>query len=278
MYEIANVSSRESSESIKDLKNRRFFDALLTVRNKITNPPRSEQDSVPQPNRIIYLRDFGRIASVGKLLLICILRAMEHLCQSESTGASTQKPSLPPTILIFGVAGGIEIISGKENDSKFRTKWHAALRTGGRALKEIMPRLNFEFPTIPTESSCSRLSPLSAQCFLPLVYTPSELTSDHLYENPDLEKEEDELLSCESIFSIFPKNAHSEDFRSALRISIQDRTKELNEALLRLSIGKRGGLITGEISNVIFGCTDNDKRQGIIYLSFFSNVSLLHPR
>ncbi len=280
MYEMAKESHKKSRETIEDMKIRRFFDALLMVRSKIHSAG-DEKDSVQPSRRIIYLRDFGSIAPAGKLLLVSILRAMEHLCQSESTPL---EPSLSPTILIFGVAEGIELISRKDDDgdhddsnADFRKEWHTVLRTGGQVLKEIMPELHYKFPSTRSEkSSCSRLSPLSAQFFLPLVYNPSELSIDELYENTGLCKGESELISCDAIFSIFPKNVHSEEFSSSRRISIQERTKEINEALLRLFIGKRGGSMEGKLSSAISESNDNNKRQVIISLSYLS-VSLLHP-
>lgn len=179
MYEEATEGYIQCGPSI-----RHFFDALLTVRDK-TIP-----ESVRPSRRIIYLRDFGSIAPAGKLLLISVLQTMKHLCKG-----------LPPTILVFGI---VKEISYDDNDSNSKSlaKWNAAIITGGQALKKLLPSLGYKFPTMTSEKSCTRLHPLSAQFFLPLIYDPFELQNSYLVLSSDMRKEEDELVSCDAVFSI----------------------------------------------------------------------------
>lgn len=125
-----------------------------------------------------------------------------------------------------------------------------------------MPKLSHKFAiTVRSEPSCSRLYPLSAQFWLPLFYTQSELMTRNLSSTSSLEEAENKLVFCNSIFSIFPKNTHSEEFSGSPQISIQERTKEINEALLRLFVAKRGGLIEGTVFNTISGSNDSEMTQ-----------------
>jgi hypothetical protein len=273
-----HTEAKKSNKTDDDDKTQHYVDALVNLSVK-GNSKEGGNDSMPIPRRIVYLKDFGSIARVAQLLLSFILRAIQK--RDETVEGSSGIEGYPSsTILVFGFASGIKLISGKDDESdtndsnsKFRARWHEALRAGGQALGRILPKPDDQFPTMSQGGlSCSRLCPLSAQFFLQHAYSSSELRNHSLHR--DTIFEDDEPICRDFIFAIIPKNAHSEESTALRRIAIKERTRDVNEALLRLSVGERGGLMDGKLTETVF--ESNDKRYAAIS-SCHLDISMSYP-
>jgi hypothetical protein len=231
------ISSLDDTEPSDDDKTQRYIDALVNISSK-KNSTGKEHDSAPATRRILYIRDYGGIAPAGEFLLGFILRAIKK-----------NNESSPSTILVLGAASGIELISGEDDANEdCRTKWHDALRAGGKTLEKILPEFSFRYPHDPQSQFC----PLSSQFFLPKAYpSPGERKRCR-------RRELDESLSRDFVFTVIPQNAHSKESRTLRQIAIKERTRDINEALLRLCLGRMGGLIDGNLSDKVF--EGNDRR------------------
>jgi hypothetical protein len=192
------------------------------------------------------MRDFGSIAPAAKPLMAHILRAI-HNCRI-SDNARSIKPRV--TILIMGVTPAMGLARvicscGDDNCSLNSLRRHeeqAALRAGGHMLRQIVPPIGSMCP-VSDNISPVPLSGLSSQLFLPLVVNSVELQYENLSVDPLWGEKVDELVSYGITLGTFTKHAHSEGFRRTERNVILERTKEINDTLLTICLGQRGGLV-----------------------------------
>jgi hypothetical protein len=253
---LYNEATKSGSNGDDD-KTQHYIDALVNTSQRDST---GSGDSVtPISRRIIYLKDYGKIAQIARLLLGFILRAIQKRNRTVKD-ASAIDSHPPSTILVFGIASGIKLIAGKDDldasNSKFRTQWHNALRAGGQTLGRILPQLSYKFSIMSQkEPSCSRLCPLSAQFFLPQAYTSSDLKCDTLYRCSIFNN--GEPICRDFVFSVFPRNAHSEESKVLRRIAVKERTRCINEALLRLTLGELGGVTDQKLFDAVLECNDN---------------------
>jgi hypothetical protein len=238
IYEISKseIDDSDTSSGFKTDTTRihDFFDSLLNIApkaipEKSTENPASTESQLTR--RIIYLRDFGCIAQAAKPIVAYILQAIHHCRTNEN-----MKSRVP--ILIMGNTPVI----GEVGDCYYeytKDERHAALRGGGDTLREFLPRIKSK----PCDSSSQVvLHGLSAQFFLSLVSRSSQLNHESIYVDPTWEEKVDDMASNGTYLSIIAKDAHSEDFIRAEQDVIAQRTKDINDMLLTVSLGNRGGL------------------------------------
>ena len=141
---------------------------------------------------------------------------------------------------------------GRRKDASPHTQQHTALRAGGYKLRQIIPCLSNVYPRSNDEASAVLFNGLSAQLFLPFVVQSSRLTYHALNVDPTWSAKLDDLSACGVFLGIVTKATHYETACRSRELEIQARIQAINDILVRMCLGKRGGLIEEGPSRKIF--------------------------
>lgn len=114
---------------------------------------------------------------------------------------------------------------------------------GGYKLTGIIPGLDSEYSRPNNEAATFLFNGLSAQLFLPLVVQSSELKYRALEFDSSWSAPLDNLAAYCVFLCIVTKNAYTETARGDRKLDIRGRTQAINDTLVRICLGRSGGLI-----------------------------------
>ncbi|THH19702.1 hypothetical protein EW146_g1544 [Bondarzewia mesenterica] len=233
----AHQDVSDDSDRTMDAELQHFVDTLVAICPECASCDANcglEETGQPK-TRIVYMRDFGSICSAAKPLMAQILRAL----QSPRTGPDVHgRHSAPPvTILLLGISKSVE-----DTDLDF---W-VLDRRSSRRRRAITPTIGNEFPLLKSDASHGRLNGLFSQLLLPLISQSSSLSSQKVSFDSVWGKKVDRLASSCAVVAVFAHNAHSEDFQRWQRLAAAQRISDINDSMLRVCLGKKGGLAGGD--------------------------------
>ena len=224
-------------------------------------------------SRIIYMRDFGRIAPSAMPLVPYLLQALRTRRTSTFGSLDCERP-FQPTVLILGFA---ETNAGPKGDCddddpdmykcccricRSRREVNAQhipleFAKGGAAL---LPSLDNKRFTLRKEPLPWLLSPLSATFFLKSLADPGELRTNTSPPNPNVTSKSkstplDDLTSIAISLSVFPKESSSDGFWQVEQHMEWRRRQEVQNAWMVVCLGRRGA-VTSE--NPLGSIQDHD--------------------
>lgn len=260
LYESTSGYSREADKTNASNAVRDLFKTLLQIRVH-SSDSKSRLGEVPR-RRIVYLRDFGSISHGATPIMCALLQAIHDLSSSKH-----DTDAVPSTvILVLGVSRNIGM-KGKPSKSEDKgcfkwLSWTQEATIGGlvdpadsvppvpvgASAREPYPphfhgfRVEEEY-VMPVGGFSKYAGPLLSLLVMPLIHSRIGQVDIQPFITLDtnLEQHVESMSSDGPTLVCYPENTHLNEFRTAQQLEIIKRTDAINNLMLKVSVGKKGG-------------------------------------
>lgn len=258
------------------------FNYIVDIRQR--PDPHENSNAVEQPSpRIVYMRDFGSIASSASLLIPYLLQALSTRRSARfQNGSLGFGGPLQPTVLIFGFSETPNSRPEIENDP-FASYYPLTGRrrpdtarvskdfSHGGTARQILPQLDNKLFTLENETFPASL--FSSSFFLPSLTDAKELCVKRpTIKTPPITHS----ISRAAAIFIFPVDSQTKGFRNVEQRMASNRSQAIRNGWMTLCLGRRGAVVSGKpLDSILADHTQKDEQGS---LAPIESLDELHKR
>jgi hypothetical protein len=241
-----NNTGKDDHKIDHDPMIQKIFDDIIDIPREsgANREPKSVEQSNP---RIVYLRDFGGIASSASVLVPYLLQALQTRRTAKSDKASPDCTGpFQPTALVLGFSEPPNTRAESNDDCQCDICTGKKGFAAGMDLAEILPSLNNKLFTLKNRTFPP--SHFSSTFFLPSLTDIGELTTHRLVSKaPSIDNF---MLSTVAMF-VFTKDSDTQEFRKIEQHMECNRKQAVRNAWLAVCLRRRGAVVSENHENLL---------------------------
>ena len=251
-----NNTGNDDQKMDHDPMIQKIFDDIIDIPQE--SGANHEPKSVEQTNpRIVYMRDFGGIASSASVLVPYLLQALETRRTAKSDkGSPDCTGQFQPTALVLGFSEPPNTRPESNDDFSMSSSCPCDICTGKKGvaagnqpvmdLAEILPSLDNKLFALKNRTFPP--SHFSSTFFLPSLTDIGELTTHRLVSKaPSIDNF---VLSTVAMF-VFTKDSDTQEFRKIEQHMDCNRKQAVRNAWLAVCLRRRGAVVSENPENLL---------------------------